>query len=97
MKIKDIRPGMEGITLVARVLSVGEPKRVMTKFGIASVANAIISDETGKVVLNLWRNQINLVKPGYIIKVENAFAKKFKNRVELNVGKRGRILVLRKA
>jgi ssDNA-binding replication factor A large subunit len=46
-------------------------------------------------MLNLWRDQVDLVKPGDLIKVENAFAKEFRDRVELNVGRSGRIVVLK--
>ena len=96
MKVKDVKPGMEGITLTVRVISVGEPRKVMTKYGEALVANAIVADETGKITLNLWRSQINIVKLGYIIRIENAFAKQFKGRTELNVGSKGRIIVVKK-
>ena len=71
------------------------PRKVMTRYGDALVANAIVTDEAGEVILNLWRSQINLVKPGCIIRIENAFARQFKNRIELNVGSRGRIIVLK--
>ena len=94
MKIKDVKPGMENITLTVRVVSVSKPKRVATRYGEALVANAIVADDTGEIVLNLWREQVNLVKPGYLIRIENAFARQFKDRIELNVGRRGKIIVL---
>ena len=96
MKIKDVRPGMENITLTVRVVSVSKPRRVMTRYGEALVANAVVADETGEIILNLWRGQVNIVKPGYIIRIENAFARQFKDRIELNVGSRGRIIVVKK-
>jgi len=96
MKIKDVRPGMENITLTVRVISVSKPRKVMTRYGEALVANAVVADETGEIVLNLWRGQVSLVKPGYIIRIENAFARQFKDRIELNVGSRGRIVVVKR-
>lgn len=97
MKIRDVKPGMSNISLTARVLSISEPRRVETKYGEAMVASAIIADETGEIVLNLWRNQISLVKPGYLIRVENAFAKEYKGKLELSIGKQGKITVLSKS
>lgn len=96
MKVRDVKPGMEGITLTVRVVSVGGPRRVPTRYGEALVAQAVVADETGSAVLNLWRDQVGLVKPGDLIKVENAFAKEFRGRVELNVGRSGRIVVLKR-
>ncbi|RLF01542.1 MAG: DNA-binding protein [Thermoprotei archaeon] len=94
VKIRSIKAGMEHITLVARVVSISEPKYVLTKYGRAQVASAVLEDETGRTVLNLWRWQIKMVRPGDIIRVEGAFATSFKGRVELNVGSKGRIIVL---
>ena len=97
MKIKDVKPGMENITLTVKVVSVGEPRRVETKYGEAVVARAIVSDETGEITLNLWRDQVSLVKPGYVIRVENAYAKEYRGRVELSVGRQGRIVIIAKS
>lgn len=92
MKVKDIRPGMENITITVRVVSVESPRKVVTRYGEALVAKAVVADETGEVVLNLWRDQVKSVKPGSVIRIENAFAKEFKGVVELSVGSRGRIV-----
>jgi len=96
VKIKEIRAGMEHINLVARVISVSKPKYVWTRYGKAKVANAVLEDETGRIVLNLWRWQVEIVKPGDIIRIEGAFATSFKGRIELNVGSGGKIIVLKK-
>lgn len=96
LKVKDLRPGMEGVTLTGRITYIGIKKFVKTKFGEAPVARAVFEDETGKVFLNLWRGQIDLVKEGDIVRIENAFIRTYKNQLELNVGSRGKIIVLSK-
>lgn len=78
MKVKDIRPGMENITPTVRVVSVSKPRKVMTRYGEALVASAVVADKTGEIILNLWRGQISLVRPGCIIRIENAFSRRFK-------------------
>ncbi|MDH5437449.1 MAG: hypothetical protein OEX76_00940 [Candidatus Bathyarchaeota archaeon] len=45
-------------------------------------------------MLNLWRRQIDLVKEGDLVRVENAFVRAYRNPLELNVGSRGKIVVL---
>ena len=95
MKIRDIESGMSGIELVARVVSVNEPRIIMTKYGSAELAKAKIEDDTGQITLNLWRDQVDMVKEGDLIKIEGAFAKSFRGEVELNVGRRGKITVLK--
>jgi len=95
MKIKDIESGMSNIELIAKVISVSEPRTIMTKYGSAELAKATIEDDTGQITLNLWRDQVDMVKEGDTIKIEGAFAKSFRGEVELNVSRRGKITVLK--
>jgi len=45
---------------------------------------AVISDETGKIGLDLWREQIDQVDVGDRILLKYAFTKRIKRRVMLN-------------
>ena len=94
MKIKHIKAGMERIYLIAKVTAIGDKRTVETRFGPAEVAVATIEDETGRMNFKLWRKQIDQVKLGDTIRVENAFAITFEGKTELNMGSRGRIEVL---
>ena len=93
LKIKDIRAGMENIRLIGRVVHKSKVIIVNTKFGPAKFAYAIIEDKSGKIRLNLWRNQVDIIKVGDYIEIINAFAKSFKGQVELNVGRSGKIVI----
>ncbi|MEM1554529.1 MAG: DNA-binding protein [Thermoproteota archaeon] len=92
IKIKDIGNEMDGITVEGRLVEKSEVKILETRYGPALYAKAVLEDETGKITLNLWRDQTK-VEVGDIIRIENGFTK----FGELSVGKRGRILILRKA
>lgn len=94
MKVKDLRPGMDGVTIRGRIVKISEKIAVETKFGKSFLAVALLEDETGSIRLNLWRGQIDLVKAGDEIIVEYGFVRSFKDQVELNVGSRGRITVI---
>jgi len=96
MKIKELQAGMENITLVARVVEIGEKIKVKTMYGEVPFAVAIIEDETGRIRLNLWRWQTELIKVGNIVRIENGFVRSFKNQLEINVGSRGKIIVVKK-
>lgn len=85
---------MDGITVTGRITSLGEKREVETRYGKANVASAVLEDDTGKIVLNLWRSQIDLVKVGDLIRIENGFIRTFQQQLELNVGSKGRIVVL---
>jgi replication factor A1 len=90
LQIKDLRVGMKKVNLKAKVVEVSKPKFVVTKFGNhASVANATVSDSTGKIKLCLWNDQIDSITVGDTVQIENARVSAFRNERQMRVGKNG--------
>jgi replication factor A1 len=95
LKVEDLRVGMKKINLNLEVLETSEPSRVHTQFrDNAIVSNAVVGDETGKVLLCLWDQQVNIVEPGDCIEVKNAHVAMFKGEKQLRLGKSGTVTVL---
>ena len=89
-RIKDLRIGMKKVNLKAKVMEVSKPRSVITRFGnYANVANALVSDDTGKIKLCLWNDQISSVAVGDTVEIENARISAFRNERQMRVGKTG--------
>ena len=54
MQINEIKRGMSGITVEGKIVDKSESRRVSTRYGPRSVADATLQDETGSIkeVLN---------------------------------------------
>jgi replication factor A1 len=92
--IRDLRHGLKKINLEAKVLEIQEPRMVHTQFGSnALLANAVIEDETGKIKLCLWDQQVHAVAVGDTIQITNASVSTFKGEKQLRLGKTGTITV----
>jgi replication factor A1 len=93
--IRDLRSGMTRIRLKAKVLEIPKPNPVYTRYGdYASVASALIADETGTIRLCLWNEQLNCVSVGDTIQIENATARIFKGQRQLNIGRKGTVSIV---
>ena len=92
VKIRDIQSGMENIEVIGRVTNLSEKRQVFTRYGPANIATASLRDETGSIHLNLWRQQIDSVSEGKVVRAINAFARIYNDRLELNIGMTGRIV-----
>lgn len=91
-KIEDLRAGMKKVNVVAEVLETAKPSKVHTQFrDNALVSNAVIGDETGKILLCLWDQQVDSVQDGECIEVSNAHVAMFKGERQLRLGKNGKI------
>ena len=93
-QIKDLRVGMKKVNVLATVEEISEPTFVVTRFGnCASVANAMVSDETGKIKLCLWNDQIKSISVGDTVQIENGRISAFRNERQMRVGKRGALRI----
>ncbi len=93
--VQDMRHGMKKVNLEAKVLETPAPSTVQTRYGnSAKVTNAWIADETGKIKLCLWNEQVDIVNVGDTIQIKNASVSTFKGERQLRLGKKGTISVL---
>ena len=94
MEIKDIQANQGNIDIVATVIQ-KEDERTFEKFGKQGrVCNAILQDETGQVKLTLWNEDVDKVKQGDKIHVENGWCSEYKGEKQLSSGKFGKIEVV---
>lgn len=92
MKISELKPGMRRVDVEGRIVEKGEPRQVQTRFGDTStVADAILSDDSGKIKMSLWNEQIDSVNVNDEIRVENGYVTSFRGESQLNVGRYGRL------
>lgn len=98
VKIKDLKPGMEHVDLIARVLRIFPP-RIFKKDGrFGRYCKLIIGDETGTARLTLWHRDVNLVERGQIergtvIEIINGYVTEFNGVLNVSLGFDGRIIV----
>ncbi|MEM5853270.1 MAG: OB-fold nucleic acid binding domain-containing protein [Candidatus Aenigmatarchaeota archaeon] len=95
MKINEIKKGMSNIKVKGKVVDISEIREVQTKYGKRNVADAVIEDETGKINLTLWEKQIDSISIGDEILISGAYATEFKNKIQLNVPRSGKIEILK--
>jgi len=94
MKVSELRAGMNNVNLEnVKVIEIGAV-REFEKFGTRGrVATAVIEDDSGRVELSLWNEQIDMVKPGDIVSVIDGYASEFRGKLQVSPGRRGRIEV----
>lgn len=93
--IKDLQNGMKRVSVEAKVVEKGDVREVRSRFGNETykIVDAVVADETASIKLTLWNEQIELVNVGDNIKIDNGYITSFKNELQLNVGKFGKLTV----
>ncbi len=97
MKISELQTGMKRVEVEALVTEKGNPRQVQSRMSgeTFNVCDVLIQDDTGATIkLTLWNEQIDQVKVGDNIKIENGYVTSFKGEIQLNVGKYGKLSVV---
>ena len=94
MKISELKPGTGSVMLEAEVASM-DSEREVNKYGRKlRVANVTIKDDSGSITLVLWNDQIDQVKAGNKVKIENGYVNEWQGASQLTLGKFGKLTVL---
>lgn len=85
---------MSRVDVAATVIQLSEPRDVTTRRGEQmKVATARVKDDSGEISLTLWNEQIDQVKVGNTVKIENGYTTSFRGETQLNVGRYGKLTV----
>jgi replication factor A1 len=92
-KIKDLTTYSRRVNLVAKVLEMGDAREVSSSSDGQRhrVAEALVGDESGTVLMTLWDENIGRFSVGDVVEVENGYAGTFRGSLRLNIGKYGNI------
>jgi len=91
MKVENLKTYSRRVNVKVKVLSKTETREVTSRRSgsTLNVAEALIGDETGCVLLNLWEDDIEKVDEGDVITIRNGYVKLFKGSMRLNIGRYG--------
>ncbi|MFW9957612.1 MAG: GNAT family N-acetyltransferase [Candidatus Odinarchaeota archaeon] len=95
-KIADVADNNQRYVIEGTVDSISESREVFSKKEnkYHTVAEAVVTDDSGSMKLVLWNEMIRQVKQNERIRVETAYVSTFKGEMQLNVSKFGRIAIL---
>ncbi len=94
VKISEITLDSKDVDVEASVIEVGEPRTVNTRYGQNSVATAVIEDDTGRINLSLWGDQITTVSSAKKVKIKGAYVTEWSNSLQLNLSKQSELEVV---
>lgn len=93
MKIADLKPRMKRLKVTFKVIEKGDAREVTIKRDDSNhlIADALVADETGCVVMPLWDEMIDEVEVGSKYTLSNGYTGTFRGSLRLKIGKYGKI------
>ena len=87
MNIEEAKNQRSDISLEGKIEEKGEARTVNTKYGETQVCDSYLVDETGRIKLTLWGEDIGKVKNGDTVCVQGAYTRIWQDEVQLNIPK----------
>lgn len=92
--ITDLRPNRVA-TLEASVEEVEPVREVLLEGGARRrVQNVRLGDGTGEVQLVLWGEEVDRIRKGDRVRIRDGWVKDYKGRLQISLGRTGRLEVL---
>ena len=91
VKVGPLKSNLRNLNVVVKVLSIGEPRVIFSRRDRSEhrVAEALVGDETGCVLLTLWDAQIDALSKDEVYEIKNGYTNLFHGSLRLNMGKYG--------
>ena len=92
-KVVSLIPNLQNLNLTIKILSIGSSRGIPSKRDTRQhlIAEAIVGDETGSVILTLWDDQIRMFKVNDVIEMKGGYTTLVKGSLRLNVGRGNRV------
>jgi replication factor A1 len=95
MKINELENGMRGMFVDGKIVDISDTREVNTRYGTRLVADVILEDNTGRIKLSLWEDMIDKVTVGDVVSISGAYVTVFRNELQLNIAREGKLEVKR--
>jgi len=91
--VGELEPRMSEVNITIKVMSKTDTREVPSRFdgSILKVADALVGDNTGTILMTLWNDDIDKVNKDETISIKNGKTSLFRGSMRLKVGKYGNI------
>ncbi len=94
MKASEVKAGMRNIDLDLKLVELEEPRTFVSRQGREGVvATGIAEDDSGKIKVSFWNEDVNKVKVGDRIRIKNGYSRLFRDEVHVSSGMYGSLEV----
>jgi len=97
-KIENLEPFQRKLKVLGKIIEIGKVRKVKIKrFNTEhEVADFLIADDTGCIVLTLWDNWITQITGHNIVELKNAYVREDKDGMRMMISRNGSIKELDK-
>lgn len=91
MTVEELDPEVDEVEITGQIAELPTPRAVSTRYGQKRIVTAVFEDDTGKVDLTLWEEEIDAIEEGAKVRIEGAYVREWAEDIQLNISRDGTI------
>lgn len=91
MTVEELDPEADDVEITGEIAELPTPRAVSTRYGQKRIVTVVFEDETGKVDLTLWEEEIDAIEEGAEVQIEGAYVREWADDIQLNISRDGTI------
>jgi len=89
--VEELDAEADEVEIEGEIAELPTPRAVSTRYGQKRIVTVVFEDETGKIDLTLWEEEIDEIEEGASVKIEGAYVREWADDVQLNISRDGNI------
>jgi len=89
--VEELDAEADDVEIEGEIAELPTPRAVSTRYGQKRIVTVVFEDETGKIDLTLWEEEIDAIEEGAEVKIEGAYVREWADDVQLNISRDGSI------
>lgn len=89
--VEELDAEADDVEIEGEIAELPTPRAVSTRYGQKRIVTVVFEDETGKIDLTLWEEEIDAIEEGAEVRIEGAYVREWADDVQLNISRDGSI------
>jgi len=91
LTVEELSPEDDDVEITCTIAELPTPRAVSTRYGQKRITTVTFEDETGKIDLTLWEEEIDAIEEGVNVQITGAYVREWADDIQLNIGRDGNI------
>ena len=89
--VEELDAEADDVEITGEIAELPTPRAVSTRYGQKRIVTVVFEDETGRIDLTLWEEEIDEIEEGAEVHIEGAYVREWADDVQLNISRDGTI------
>ncbi|MFB6116757.1 MAG: OB-fold nucleic acid binding domain-containing protein [Candidatus Nanosalina sp.] len=89
--VEELDAEADDVEITGEIAELPTPRAVSTRYGQKRIVTVVFEDETGRIDLTLWEEEIDEIEEGAEVQIEGAYVREWADDIQLNISRDGSI------